>query len=82
VVASAFDLLIIERYNIAWGIDDKVGGAFLLPYSLRFHACVCVGMFLDCGAFPVFGSFFLMSCNEDLCACPSRAATPPHQSFI
>ena len=23
VVASAFDLLIINRYNIAWGIPDK-----------------------------------------------------------
>lgn len=40
VVASAFDLLIIERYNIGWGIDDKTfymfGDAVIGPAVMMF----------------------------------------------
>eukprot|EP00283_Hemiselmis_rufescens_P025926 CAMPEP_0173441318 /NCGR_PEP_ID=MMETSP1357-20121228/23893_1 /TAXON_ID=77926 /ORGANISM="Hemiselmis rufescens, Strain PCC563" /LENGTH=550 /DNA_ID=CAMNT_0014406887 /DNA_START=22 /DNA_END=1670 /DNA_ORIENTATION=+ len=40
VVASAFDLLIIERYNIGWGIDDKMfymfGDAVIGPAVMMF----------------------------------------------
>ena len=40
VVASAFDLLIINRYNIAWGIPDKwfymFGDAVIGPAVMMF----------------------------------------------
>jgi hypothetical protein len=40
VVASAFDLLIIERFNIGWGIDDKTfymfGDAVIGPAVMMF----------------------------------------------